>query len=246
VNDATAPHPGAAPPGAQLGAAPPGAAPPGAAPPGAAQPGVAQPGVAQPGVAQPDSATRAALPGPNRRQVLRLALLLPAAAAVSGGCGRGARRAEPDPLAALAEAARADIALSAAAIATDPGLTARVEPLRAARAEHAAALDAEVMRVGGTVAPTARTSPAPTDAAPTSAARTGPVPGSPAPTNAAPIGAAPTSAGPAPAVSLARVREAAAAAHRGAAELVPGLPADRVGLVASIAACCATYAAVLT
>jgi uncharacterized membrane-anchored protein len=46
-------------------------------------------------------------------------------------------------------------------------------------------------------------------------------------------------------VSLARVRAAAAAAHRGAAELVPGLPADRVGLVASVAACCATYAGVL-
>jgi hypothetical protein len=47
------------------------------------------------------------------------------------------------------------------------------------------------------------------------------------------------------AVTLARVREALAASQRDAAQLVPDLPADRVGLVASVAACCATYAAVL-
>ena len=41
------------------------------------------------------------------------------------------------------------------------------------------------------------------------------------------------------------MREAVAASQRGAAELVPDLPAERVGLVASVAACCATYAAVL-
>jgi hypothetical protein len=46
-------------------------------------------------------------------------------------------------------------------------------------------------------------------------------------------------------VSLARVREAVTASQRGAAQLVPDLPAERVGLVASVAACCATYAAVL-
>ena len=36
------------------------------------------------------------------------------------------------------------------------------------------------------------------------------------------------------------------AAPVGAAELVENLPAERVGLVASVAACCATYAALLT
>jgi hypothetical protein len=35
------------------------------------------------------------------------------------------------------------------------------------------------------------------------------------------------------------------ASQVGAAELVENLPAERVGLVASVAACCATYAAVL-
>ena len=46
-------------------------------------------------------------------------------------------------------------------------------------------------------------------------------------------------------VTLARVRDAVAASQRGAAQLVPDLPAERVGLVASVAACCATYAVVL-
>jgi hypothetical protein len=41
------------------------------------------------------------------------------------------------------------------------------------------------------------------------------------------------------------VQEAVAASQRGAADLVPDLPAERVGLVASVAACCAAYAAVL-
>ena len=49
-----------------------------------------------------------------------------------------------------------------------------------------------------------------------------------------------------PPVTLARVREAVAASQAGAAELVESLPAERVGLVASVAACCATYAALLT
>jgi hypothetical protein len=44
-------------------------------------------------------------------------------------------------------------------------------------------------------------------------------------------------------VTLARVREAVKASQVGAAELVENLPAERVGLVASVAACCATYAA---
>ena len=38
---------------------------------------------------------------------------------------------------------------------------------------------------------------------------------------------------------------AGAASHVGAAELVENLPAERVGLVASVAACCAAYAEVL-
>lgn len=173
----------------------------------------------------------------DRRRVLRLALALPAAAALVSGCsGVTARRKEPDPLVALADAARADAALAAAAVAADPGLSARIEPLRAARAEHAAALDAEVVRVGG--APGAA---APTSVSPTAAPAAPPTGSAQAP---AADGTAPPSA-TARVVTLAQVRDAVAASQRGAADLVPGLPAERVGLVASVAACCAAYAEVL-
>jgi hypothetical protein len=162
----------------------------------------------------------------DRRRLLVMALLAPAVATGLGACTRGnARKQSPDPLIALADAARADAALAAAAIAANPELTARVDPLRAARTEHAVALEAEVVRLGGTPAAT------PT-AAPSAAA-----------SPAADPTVAPT--GVTQAVTLARVREAVAASQRGAATLVPDLPVERVGLVASVAACCATYAAVL-
>lgn len=151
----------------------------------------------------------------SRRRILQLALLVPASATVLGGCGALTDREDdrPDPLIALADAARADAALAAAAVAAQPALAARVEPLRAARTEHAAALDAEVARLAGTTA--------------------------------APPAPVPVTTTPAPPATLARVREAVAASQVGAAELVEDLPADRVGLVAAVAACCATYAAVL-
>ncbi|WP_316689329.1 hypothetical protein [Pseudonocardia sp. H11422] len=152
----------------------------------------------------------------SRRRLLGLALLAPAGAALGGtalsACSTtAAGDAGPDPLIALVDQARADAALAAAAIAARPALAARVEPLRAARAEHAAALDAEVTRLDP-----ARTSTAP---------------------------AAP----PAPAVrpTLTAIRDALAASTRGAEGLIGTLPVERVGLVASVAACCATYAAVL-
>jgi len=160
----------------------------------------------------------------DRRRILQLALVLPVAAGL-GGCGAATDRRtdRPDPLVALADAARADAALAAAAVAADPALAARIDPLREARTEHAAALDAEVVRMGGPSA-------APTAAPPTAASPT----------------AAPVTTTAAPAVTLAEVREAVAASHVGAAELVENLPAERVGLVASVAACCAAYAGVLT
>ncbi len=163
-------------------------------------------------------------PAVDRRRVLGLALLAPVAFGL-GACGIGPdrRRRDPDPLVALADAALADAALAAAAVAASPDLGARLEPLRAARTEHAAALDAEVVRAGGS---------------PRSAAPTAPPTAAAAPTAAEPAGVT-------QAVSLARVREAVAASQRGAAQLVPDLPPERVGLVASVAACCATYAAVL-
>jgi len=162
----------------------------------------------------------AAGPIVGRRRILQMALVLPAAATVLGGCSGVDRRAtRPDPLIALADAARADAALAAAAVADTPALAARIDPLREARTEHAAAFDAEVVRMGGVSR--AAVPPAATAAAPP-----------------------PT--GTTPPVTLARVREAVKASQVGAAELVENLPAERVGLVASVAACCATYAALLT
>ena len=187
---------------------------------------------------RPDGQARP--PGLDRRRLLALALLVPVAATGLGACSTVPDRTTrtPDPLIALADAARADAALAAAAIAANPDLTARVEPLRAARTGHAAALEAEIVRAGGTPRSATPTAAVPTAAVPTAAAAA-PSSGEPAadPT-VAPTGITQT-------VSLARVREAVAASQRGAAELVADLPAERVGLVASVAACCATYAAVL-
>jgi len=80
----------------------------------------------------------ATTPGLTRRRVLALAALAPVVAACTAA---GTDDGGPDPLPALADAARADAALAAAALTADPTLTGRLEPLRAARAEHAAALD---------------------------------------------------------------------------------------------------------
>jgi hypothetical protein len=146
----------------------------------------------------------------RRRLLAGLLLLPPALAACSLG---GSADDGPDPLIALAAAARADAALAAAAVAATPALADRVDPLRAARTEHAAALDAEVARLD----PDATATPTPPAAPP---ARTG-------------------------TVTLAQLREALSASGKAAAAVVLVAPAERVGLVASVAACCTTYAAVL-
>ena len=145
----------------------------------------------------------------DRRRVLQLMLALPAAATVVAGCSGATtdRDDRPDPLVALADAARADAALAAAVIAADPTVAARIDPLRAARTEHAAALEAEIVRVGGV----------PNTATPSTA----PAVGTARPS--APVDATGTAA-PAPVATVARVREAVAASQRGAAELVPDLP----------------------
>jgi hypothetical protein len=154
--------------------------------------------------------------GIRRRRLFVGLLLVPPALA---GCSIGARTAAtaptaPDPLIALADAARADAALADAVIAADPTLAVRVQPLVDARTQHAAALDTEVARLDPERAP------------PTSAARP------PAPTSSQP--------------GLAQVRDAVLASGRAAADAALGLPAEQVGLVASIAACCHAYATVLT
>lgn len=146
----------------------------------------------------------------RRRALAVLGLAVPVLAA----CTTSPADDGPDPLIPLAERARADAALVTAAITADPALTPRLDPLRSARNDHAAALQAEIDRLAG----------------PQSSATATPAP-APAPT------------GP---VDLAAVRQALDAAAREATGLVATLPTGRVGLVGSLAACCATYAAVLT
>jgi hypothetical protein len=148
----------------------------------------------------------------TRRGLLTALLLVPPALA---GCAPrpSAQAAAPDPLIALAAAARADAALAAAVIAATPGLAGRVGPVRDARTEHAAALEAEVARQAGTTA----------------------APGTPR-SSAAPASGAATVDG---------LRRSVAAAAEAAGQVAMTADARRVGLVASVAACCTTYAAAL-
>ncbi|MBN9790437.1 MULTISPECIES: hypothetical protein [unclassified Pseudonocardia] len=144
---------------------------------------------------------------PTRRQVLVTAAAV-AAMVPLAGCSSATTRTEDasDALLALADAARSDAALIVAAVTGDPSLAGRLEPLRAARMEHAAALDQAGGRTPGQIA----------------------APATP------------------PSGDLAAVRDAVAGSARSAGEVVPRASALQVGLVAEVAACCATYAAVLT
>lgn len=158
----------------------------------------------------------------TRRHLLVGLLLVPPALGACSAVGAG-NPDEPDPLIALADAARADATLAAAAVVADPALADRVRPLVDARTAHAAALDAEVVRLDPS-----RTGP--------STSR-GPAPTSSAVDTSGPGGVE----GP-----LERIRAALSASASAAAAAALGLPAERVGLVAAVAACCGAYAAVLT
>lgn len=147
----------------------------------------------------------------TRRRLLTAMLLAPPAL-VACAPARSAQGSAPDPLIALATAARADAALAAAVIAATPNLAGRVAPLRDARTEHAVALEAEVLGQAGT---TTTATPAPV--------------ASPAPSPA----------------TLAALRAAVAAAGDAAGKVTMAADTRRVGLVASVAACCTTYAAML-
>ncbi|NMH96067.1 hypothetical protein [Pseudonocardia acidicola] len=149
-----------------------------------------------------------------RRRLLALALLAPAGIAALSACSGSSTGSDgPDPLIALADQAHRDTELAAAAITATPSLSTRLEPLRAARAEHAAALEAEITRLD--------------------------------PSRAGPAAAAQATGNTTQRPTLTAVRDALTTSTRGAQALVATLPAERVGLVASVAACCATYVAVL-
>ncbi|GAA4710970.1 hypothetical protein GCM10023215_61340 [Pseudonocardia yuanmonensis] len=105
----------------------------------------------------------------TRRRALALGLAaggLGLAAPVLAGCAAGSADDGPDPLIPLVTRARADADLVTAAITADPSLTARLDPLRSARTDHADALEKEIARVAGTATPV----PAPAPATPQAAA----------------------------------------------------------------------------
>lgn len=150
----------------------------------------------------------------TRRPVLVAMLLAPAVWGV-GACSL-LRDDRPDPLLALADQARVDVALATAVAAADGVLAARVEPVRAARAAHAEALEVEI----------ARRTP---DALRAGAGRAEPGPDPGVDTQA----------------TLAGLRDALAGSGEAAGTLALRLPPERTGLVASVAACCTAYAELL-
>lgn len=152
--------------------------------------------------------------GMSRRALLVGLLLVPP---VLAACEPATpeQAAAPDPLIALADAARADAALVTTVITATPTLAGRLGPVRDARARHAAALDAEVSAVAPSSSP----------AAPTSTAAVPP--------------------GGTTAAGLPALRSALSASGEAAAAAALTLPMGRAGLLASISACCATYAGLL-
>jgi hypothetical protein len=131
------------------------------------------------------------------------------------GCTRTPAPVPPDPLRALTDAALADAALADAVAAAHPGLAPAAHALAADRRAHADSLGAEVLR--------ATPSPRPSTSAATAVR--------PAPAD--------------PAAATAELVATTKAAQEQAGDLVAGLPRYRAGLVASVAACCASHLAVL-
>lgn len=173
-------------------------------------------------------------PRPSRRRMLAAgaALLVASPAALPGCTGSPAAPERPDPLEPPALRAETDsalaqaVALMAAQVAaqtgaqTHPALATAAKALAADRMAHAITLRAELRRV--------RPKPAVSSAAPPAA-----------PTPAPPL------ADPDLASARAALLQAVHAAQDEAAELVLTLPGYRAALLASVAACCATHAALL-
>ncbi|MCI2420321.1 hypothetical protein MOQ72_23020 [Saccharopolyspora sp. K220] len=151
----------------------------------------------------------------RRRSVLRLFAAVPVAAALTTACSSASD--EPDPLVALATAAKSDAQLARAIAQAHSGLADAANEVAAARSAHAEAMQREIDRVNP---PDPEDPPSVPDVAP---------PPSPGASDAA-----------------AKVlRDALSLAQQKAARLVPGLPTYRAGLVGSISASCASLREVL-
>lgn len=147
--------------------------------------------------------------------MLRLITLGPVAVAVTGGCAQ-ANSDEPDPLEALADAARTDAALAEVVAQHHPDLAGAAGAVAAARTQHAQALRREIDRAN----------PPDPDAPPPRQPRTPETP---------------SSAKQAKKDLSATLREA----QRSAGRLVPGLPTHRAGLAGSVSASCASLVEIL-
>ena len=134
----------------------------------------------------------------------------------------------PDPFEPLIASATEHAELAEAVAAAHPSLAGAARQVAADRRVHADALAAEVRRVTPTPQPVTS---APSSAGASSGASSGGTIGSPAPVD--------------PAAARTALLSASTNGQRQAADLVAGLPRYRAGLVASIAACCASHAVVL-
>ncbi|MBP2477165.1 hypothetical protein JOF53_006037 [Crossiella equi] len=154
----------------------------------------------------------------GRRRVLLAGALAVAAVPLASACTPEPAQEQPDPLEALLTRASADAALAKATATTHPALAAQAGTVAGDRQQHAEALRKELERAR----------PARASSTATAAPSTQPpaVPGQQA-------------------AALTALREAATAAEKEAAGLVTGLPPYRAGLVASVAACCASLREVL-
>ena len=164
----------------------------------------------------------ATAPRPRRRTVLAAIASGPLAGVVA--CtNEPPPPPPPDPFEPLIAAATEHAELADAVAVAHPALAGAARQVAADRRVHADALSAEVRRA--TPAPVTGEPPAP------SGARAGGSIGPPALAD--------------PAAARTALLQASASAQRQAADLVTALPRYRAGLVASVAASCASHAVVL-
>lgn len=155
----------------------------------------------------------------TRRTTLRLAGAGTIGVAALAACGRDDKRAQPDPLIAHEQTARADAAAASAAIAAFPDQAGALKTVAAERGAHADALHTEIARVAGVYSD----GTVPADATD--------------PATVTPIAAVPA--------SLAQLRDQISAAQRAAADTGRTLSGYRAGLLGSISAACGAQVAVL-
>jgi hypothetical protein len=143
--------------------------------------------------------------------VLRAGVVLAVAGPVLAGCTRTPEAPPPpDPLAALAERARADAAAADSIATSVPALAGPAGEVAKARGEHAVVLQREVDRER----PPASSTPPSTSSAPTPPAQ--------------------------PGAATKQLLDALKAAEQQAADLVASVPRYRAGMLGSVAASCAS------